>query len=423
MKILRYIFHIDHAIISLLTISIIGILVFMSFNISFLSPVKRAIGSFSMTSIYYQIMDDEELKDTSDIITLVDMTELSHRDSIAMVIEQISSMQPRKLAVDIIFEGYKDDVNADQRLTDAFFDCADKTVVAYKLLDYNGKGFTNAVRSFFVEDVPVTQGFTNAMTDDARVVRCYNISYDYKGKKCYSLPAQIAMSEGINLSDKPVEHIINYSPIHFPVVSWKDLKYHPELIKDRIVLFGTTKQESDMHYTPLKKMSGLEVIAYAVTSMFEGYDVKKAPLWVALLLAFIVGYITNAIDFLFRLHSQRRENFLMVFIRESNLYLRIIYFLLMVVVTWITFLLYIKAHYYINSILALSTIILIGEGRLIYKGLLAAIARKHPWPLLTKSLYAPENLQKTNKTKEEVVAPADALPEVQAIETNINLSN
>ena len=115
--------------------------------------------------------------------------------------------------------------------------------------------------------------------------------------------------------------------------------------------------------------------------------------------------------------------FLMVFIRESNLYLRIIYFLLMVVVTWITFLLYIKAHYYINSILALSTIILIGEGRLIYKGLLAAIARKHPWPLLKKSLYAPENLQKTNKTKEEVVAPADALPEVQAIETNINLSN
>ena len=63
----------------------------------------------------------------------------------------------------------------------------------------------------------------------------------------------------------------------------------------------------------------------------SGYDVREAPLWVALLLALIVGYITNAIDFLFRLHSQRRENFLMVFIRESNLYLRHHLFLLMVV--------------------------------------------------------------------------------------------
>ena len=409
-KFLKSIFHIDHALASLFTLLIVGLLVYASFNIYFLSPVKRAITSFSMTSIYYQVMNSDEEKEMSDLITLVDMTELTHRDSLAMLVEQITEMKPKQLGVDIIFEGRKDDFAADEQLTEAFFNYSENTVVAFKLLNYNKKekSFSNSVHSFFIyDDVPVTEGFTNAMTDEAKVIRNYNISYDLNGKKVYSLPAQIAMADGVGLDGWPNEHLINFQGVKFPVVRWMDIKKHPELIKDRIVLLGTTQQENDMHYTPIGKMSGLEVLAYSVLSMLEGYDVTEAPLWAVILLAFLAGYVTNLCDYLFRTHAKKSKNFLLVFIRESNLYLRFVYFLLMVIVTWITFTLYVKEHYHINSILALSTIILINEGRLMLKGLVAALTNSFHWKWLSNSLYAPEQSKQEKETASSQEAPTE----------------
>ena len=97
----------------------------------------------------------------------------------------------------------------------------DKTVVANKLLDYNGKGFTNAVRSFFVEDVPVTQGFTNALTDDARVVRCYNIKLRIiKEVSCIHCQLKLLCPKASTfLISLESISLPNYLPIHFPVVS------------------------------------------------------------------------------------------------------------------------------------------------------------------------------------------------------------
>ena len=417
-KFLKSIFHIDHALVSLFTLLIVGLLVYASFNIYFLSPVKRAITSFSMTSIYYQVMNSDEEKEMSDLITLVDMTELTHRDSLAMLVEQITEMQPRQLGVDIIFEGRKDDIAADAQLTEAFFNCSENTVVAVKLLNYNKKekSFSSAVHSFFIyDDVPVTEGFTNAMTDEAKVIRNYNISYDLNGKKVYSLPAQIAMAAGVGLDGQPNEHLINFQGVKFPVVRWMDIQKHPELIKDRIVLLGTTQEENDMHYTAIGKMSGLEVLAYSVLSMLEGYDVTEAPMWAVILMAFLAGYVTNVCDYLFRTHSKKSKNFFLVFIRESNLYLRFVYFLLMVIVTWITFFLYVKEHFHLNSILALSTIILIAEGRLMLKGLVAALTNTFHWKWLANSLYAPEQ----SKQRKEIASPEEAPEEEILIEQNL----
>ena len=394
-KTLRSIFHIDHALASLFTLLIIGFLVYVSYNFTFLSPVKRVIKNFSMSSIYYQIMNSEdEEKEMSDLITLVDMTELTHRDSLAILVNQISSMKPKHLGVDIIFEGLKDNQVADQELAEAFYNCDENTVIAFKLLNYDHKtkSYKGVVHSFFADDdAPFTEGFTNARTDDARVIRNYYISEDYLGKKVYSLPAQIARIDGVGLEGRPNEHIINFQPVKFPVVSWTDIQNHPELIKDRIVLLGTTKQENDMHYTPIGKMSGLEVIAYAVLSMLEGYDIMEASWYWVVLLAFFAGYVTNVCDYQFRIHTKQRKSFLMIFVHESNLYLRVLYFLLMALCTWITFLLYVNEHIYINSMLALSTIFLIGEGRLMLKGLIAALTKKFHWKWLSYSLYAPES--------------------------------
>ncbi|MBQ7471642.1 MAG: CHASE2 domain-containing protein [Prevotella sp.] len=388
-EIYKRLLHPDHAIVSLVALSIIGILVVCTFNFSFLNPVGRAIKSFTMSSIYYRIMNMSDERETSDLITLVDMTELHHRDSIAHVVEQITEMEPRRLGVDIIFEGHKDDIMGDEALTEAFFGCADKAVVAFKLLDYNGKEFTNAVHSFFTSDVPVTEGFTNAMTDDARSIRRYHVSYPYHGKKVLSLPAQITKAEGLDIENLRTDHIINYKPVNFPVVGWQELSQHPELIRNRIVLLGTTKEESDKHYTPTGKMSGLEVIAYATLSMIEGYSVSEAGFFWCILLAFIVGCLTNMIDTTFKSYARHRKSALMIFITASGFYVKLIYFSIMVILTWTSFLLYVKANYYIDTLLALSVIVFTGEARLIYKGILALL-KKFNFNIWRKSIYANE---------------------------------
>lgn len=388
-KTIKNLLTLDHVFVTMTSMSIIGVLVLLTFNLSFLNPVARSLKTFTMSNIYYGILNASEEKESSDLITLVDMTELYRRDSIANLIEKVNAMNPRRIGVDIIFEGHKEDLVADSRLTDAFFACTDKAVAAYKLLDYDGSEFTNSVHSFFVEDVPVTEGFTNAMTDEARSIRRYNISYTYNGKKQLSLPAQIAKAEGFDVENCRQDHLINYKPIGFPIVSWKEIDQHPELIKNRIVLLGTTKEQGDMHYTPTGKMSGLEVIAYALLSMIEGFDVQEAGLPLMLLLAFIVGCLTNMIDTCFKQFARNRKSAVMVFFTTSALYVKIIYFSIMVILTWLSFLLYVKCNYYFDTIIALSTIVFTGEGRLIYKGILA-ILKKYNINIWKKSIYAHE---------------------------------
>lgn len=386
---LKKIFHPDHLIVTTISLLLIGVLVFFAFNLSFLNPVARAIRGFTMSSIYYKVMNATGEKQQSDLITLVDMTELHKRGDIADLIADIYSMEPRRIGVDIIFEGEKDDVEGDEKLAYYADDCSDKLVTAFKLLNYNGHEFTGSVHSFFTQFLNVTEGFTNAMTDEARSIRSYNVSYNYKGEQKFSLPAQIAMAEGFDVKGKKNQHTINFKAVDFPVVSWKDIGKHPELIKDRIVLVGTTKEEGDMHYTPIGKMSGLHVLAYATLSMMEGYEVSEAGFWLVLLIAFIAGCVTNVVDTVFKTLARNRRSTLMLFIMSSGLYVKFIYFTLMVLLTWGSFALYTRGHFNIDTILALSTIVFIGEGRLLYRGILTVLKR-YNISIWKKSLYAQE---------------------------------
>jgi hypothetical protein len=79
----------------------------------------------------------------------------------------------------------------------------------------------------------------------------------------------------------------------------------------------------------------------------------------------------------------------MLFIMSSGLYVKFIYFTLMVLLTWGSFALYTRGHFNIDTILALSTIVFIGEGRLLYRGILTVLKR-YNISIWKKSLYAQE---------------------------------
>ena len=76
-------------IVAALAFVVLGIMAFFTFNLSFLNPIKKAVKEFSMTDLYYQILQETGSPATSPLITIVDMTELISRQDLAQALEKI----------------------------------------------------------------------------------------------------------------------------------------------------------------------------------------------------------------------------------------------------------------------------------------------------------------------------------------------
>ena len=390
---LRQIFHIDHIIVAVLTIIIIELLVLVAVSLDFLSPVVRALESFSMTDVYYRILHKDAETETCNTITLVDMTDLTRRQDIADVIKQIKELQPKALGVDIIFEGQLLDGNGDNLLAEACLqgDSAN-TVWAYKLTKYDEqtRQFKNSLHSFFIVNGEQHEGFINLVDDPAKTIKRYAVTLHYNDTVVYSLPAQITRMVSGNKPPEEAYHTINYKSVSFPVVKHDELSSYRELIKDHIVLLGTTQEEREMYYTPIGQKSGMEILAYTILSMTETVPIRHASRWMVFLWAILAGYLTNLIDFLLTKRIESRRSTLMVFITQSEFYDKLISFFVMMLITGVSFILYAKQGYFVDTVLALSTIVLIEEGRLLYAGVLSVIKKKTKWKWVEKSIYADE---------------------------------
>ena len=390
---IKRIFHIDHLIVAAFTILIIRLLVVVALNLDFLSPVVRALESFSMTDVYYKIQNSGDNHDISNAITIVDMTELKHRKEIAKVVHDIKAMNPKLLGIDIIFEGEQPDKNGDEPLAEACLEGdASKTGLAYKLKDYDEKSkrFKNELHSFFVCDANVSEGFVNLIDDPTKSIHKYAVTLPAKDTLAYSFPARVSqIVTGRAVSEERI-HNINYKPVTFPIVKYDELTDYRELITGRIVLLGTTEEEKDKYYTPIGQKSGVEILAYSILSMTEDNPVEHAGRWMVILWALIAGYITNLIDYFLTKRFERGRSTFMVFITQSEFYDKIISFVVMALVTWVAFELYVRLNYFVDTVLALTTIVLIEEGRLLYAGLLTVLKRKTKWKLIDKSIYAAE---------------------------------
>ena len=141
--------------------------------------MARAIKDFSMSDLYYHILWTGDEPEKSEVITLVDITDLHKRGQIAQTIEEVNKQHPKALGLDIIFEGLKDDSIGNDSLVNALSDCSSETVTSFKLLDYNApsKTFTSSLHSFFINDVPLIEGYTNVLSNGTNgSVRQFSIS-------------------------------------------------------------------------------------------------------------------------------------------------------------------------------------------------------------------------------------------------------
>ena len=367
-KILRYLFHRDHFIVLLSGIILLVLLRVITVNITFLNPIANAIDDFSVTDIFFEIQHDESKAKINDMITLVDMTELNDRGDIAILLQEINSCDPLVIGVDIIFEGKKDNMLANEMLLEAVNTLGDKAVYSQKLVDYNSdnEAFARSVHSFFTDEAPIIEAYVNLNDDmEGKRIRDFSIKQRLVDNTVLSFPATIAARFNNSVQQLGCDNLlINFKNETFPVVKHDEIMEKAELIKGHIILVGTMLEEQDMHNTPLGKMPGLELQAYSTLTLLEQKVIRKTPRWIDWMIALLVCYLMEiTLDLVWQFVKKRVYSGICVFIKESNIVSIILLFIWMAVVCWTMFIVFVKCSIIINGGLILAMMALTCEGR------------------------------------------------------------
>ena len=335
---------IRYAGITVMSFVIIAVYALFAFNLKVFSPVAKAIGDYSFEDFYYQILSSTEDVDTNRVVTIVDMTELFSRRDLANTISEISALKPKVLGVDIVFEGLKEDTIGDQMLQEIVRQS--NAIFAYKIIDRTGE----EVHSFFMPNDSIAEAYVNMPRQlYGGLKRNLSVGRTNNGKLYPSFIKKVADryagEEVMPLSDKNIR--INFAPTHFTVLKYSDVMMHPELIEDRVVLLGAMKEETDMHYTPIGKIAGTELLAYGVATMLKHDDVKSVTGWPMWLISFLVVMLVTIVRSLYMEFAIKRR---LIFrtVLSLGLAVGLVVFSVVAVFVWIGFILFCEYNISIN---------------------------------------------------------------------------
>ena len=392
---LRFIFHIDHIVVCISTFALFWLLKVVAFNLEILNPVAEALDKFSTSDIFFDIQYSESEHKSSDLITIVDMTELHSRGDIAMMLEEINLNDPLLVGVDLIFEGVKDDSSGNAMLEMAVEQLSDVAVFSNKLIDYDPQqdAFTDSVSSYFAQDMGVTEAYTNLKSNmSGEIVREFTTKQLYGESQVLSFPARLAaqLDDSIYESQNH-DLLIDYSNVSFPVVRWDEIAENSDLIEGHIVLVGTMAEESDMHMTPVGKMPGLQVQAYSLLTLLEHRNITELPRWLTLLLFFVVCYLLELIlASLYCLLQKYPNSVVLTFLKESELLSLVTMFVFTVLLYWISYCVFVNHDVLFESAILIVLVTLLFESRVLCRALVFSLMRRYNWEYFNHSLFSSE---------------------------------
>lgn len=390
---LKYLFHIDHFLVTTLALVLLWLLSIITFNLSILDPVADALDEFSITDVFFEIENNkEENIETSNLITIVDMTDLHNRGDIASLMQEIGLKNPLCVGIDLIFEGEKDDSIGNKELVEAVNNLGETAIYSKKLTDYSGETdkFANRVSSFFTKDIEVQEAYTNLVNDMSSTrVREFTATQQEGETESISFPAAIASRFDTTLvSNHKDSYLINYRNVKFPVVKFDEIQEKADLIDGHIVLIGTMTEEQDMHMTPLGKMPGIEVQAYSLLTLLEHKDLQELPLWLSILITFVLCYLLEiTIDAVPRC-VEKSTKIPIVFLRESGLITALLILLWVIVVTWLMFYSFTRWNVIIDGGVLLASMALVCEGRELIEATIKTLSTKYNWKYLQNSIFS-----------------------------------
>ena len=98
-RLIKYILHPEHLIIAVLAVLILGVGCLIIVNISFLNPISEAIDDFSMTDMFYEIDHSTTIEEESNLISIVDLTNVYDRAEIGEILTILSCANPKLLVL------------------------------------------------------------------------------------------------------------------------------------------------------------------------------------------------------------------------------------------------------------------------------------------------------------------------------------
>ena len=375
--------NVDHLIVTLLVLFLGWLLAFASINLTVFNPVKKAFADFSMTDIFYEIQNSSGVKEFNNDIVLVDMTELYDRRKIAQSIRDIASCQPKVFVIDLIFERPSYDEEENECLINAVSEIKNG-VVSCKLINYDSKNdaFRGARRSFFegMEGAGFSWGFSNVISGEGYgCIRKYSQNEHLMGTTVYSLPyLAVYRYTGVQPTEQtPKQRNIEYSHTDFFTISHRDVMKYRNVIKDKIVILGTINEEADTHITPLGKMPGMKIQAFAMLSSMAHHRVLAASGAISLLLTILVCYFSAWVG----VELMRRYPFTYIY------WIKVYYFAMTAFLVGASFLLFSRFNYYISLLLPLVGLALVETSRLQYKWIVMMLSKHTHWKFIKKSIY------------------------------------
>ena len=388
-KFIPYIFHKDHFLIVGLTCLILFILSLITFTVPVFYPISKALKNLSATDLFFQIENASSVKDTCDIITIVDMTELHSRGDIAQLLSLIESMNPIVIGIDLIFEGIKDDERGNYKLEESVINIYEHSVFANKLIAYNeAKGyFEQEIHSYFADFIPINEAYTN-VADNMEKATLRNLTIERKtqdGMKL-SFAAQIAQFMGHPLDMKD-DMLIDYKPTYFRTIAYNNLENNKDFIKDKIVLVGAAKEEQDMHLSSLGKMPGVEIQAYSLLTLLEHKDIKQLSVTHSILLGLILCFLFELMFDMVSRWISRRKATVRILISESRLHLSIVSIVYLSIVSLLMFYIFKCYNLYIDAVVIFSMLTFIGFSRRIYSGIIKSLKINHSNHFINNSLF------------------------------------
>lgn len=362
-----------HVVVTLLAVVIMTLFAIITIKVDYLAPVKRALAGFSFTDVYYQIETEGGDSDTCRYITIVDLTSVTERGQIAKVLRDIEAAHPKVIGMDCVFEGEGEDMEGNNAIVEVA-EQYKNIVFAKKLQDWKGDsvGYTKATRSFFADFVDITEGTVNMprlLYDNMK--RKYPLAERYKGKQFPSFIAQLSnrYADRDLVKGRTDDININFSPTAFRVLQPEEVKSHPELIEGQIVLFGSVYEEVDMHWTPVGKIAGVELLAYSIQSLVEQKEIHKvsgAAFWI---ISLLIVLLIEVMQSRYLDKTKHSPNEFVRYVASSPYVMNILTYLFTTVFIGASFVVFSKYHVSFNLAWALSTIAFLGLSRNMYNSL------------------------------------------------------
>ena len=370
-------------IITILAFVLVSSFALIALKLPFMGPIAEAIKEFEMTDVYCQILQDtnDDDEEVSDDITIVDMSELYSRRDLAKALVDIEKQNPKVIGVDIVFEGLKEDSVGDEMLTRIALENTN-IVFSYKLLDYvnDSIGHADTVHSFFVDESDsINEGYTNMPRNlYGGIKRKLSLGEKVEGRLMPSFITKVsAMYEGRQVKDVSKKTInINYIPKRFRVVEADSISVHPEWIKDKLVLFGAMKDEYDMHYTPLGKMAGVELLGYSIETLLQKTEVEEVCGWLMIAISFLLVLLTHVVFSLYTSFARKRKNRVARFLMSATFMRSYLMFIWIALWMWVAFILFYLYDIWLDLGWALSAIAFLLLAQSIYDEIRDAIKTK-----------------------------------------------